>query len=330
MSLPSAASATPAIEPVSILLVDDDPGILETLVEIFEDMGFYAGTASTGSQALALMRKRAFNLALLDIRLPDMEGTELLTQARQLQPSMKCVMATGNTTLQYAVDSLNQGAYAYLLKPVDVPTVKDTVRRALDQQRLELQNRLLLDITDAALATLELEELLTSVLGKFVTYYRADGGEIFLMDPVSRTLVPRAALGKVRSSPVPLGEGLTGRAAMQECILAASGSMLRSDILSQQGVQAAIAAPFSSRNRLVGVIRLDWEGMRVFTAEEEELLQVLTERAAVQLDNARQYDEERHLAHNLVERIGLEERIELICRYLMGVTGVNRSVVWLA
>lgn len=329
MSLSSPTQATPAIEPITILLVDDDPGILETLVEIFEDMGYNARTASTGNQALRLLRERSFNLALLDIRLPDMDGTELLAQARQLQPSLKCVMATGNTTLQPAIDSLNQGAYAYLLKPVDVPNVKDTVRRALEQQRLELQNKLLLDITDAALATLELEELLTSVLGKFVAYYRADGGEIFLTDSVAGTLVPRAQQGGLSAGTMRLGQGLTGRAGKEECILAATGSLLGSDPVHALGVQAALAAPLSSRNRLVGAIRLDWRGPRVFTVEEEDLLQVLSERAAVQIDNARQYDEERHLAHDLVERIGLEERIELICRYLMNVNGVNRSVVWL-
>jgi serine phosphatase RsbU (regulator of sigma subunit)/CheY-like chemotaxis protein len=327
---PSATtSAAPAIEPITILLVDDDPGILETLVEIFEDMGYNARTASTGRQALNLLRERSFNLALLDIRLPDMDGTELLAEARQLQPSLKCVMATGNTTLQPAIDSLNQGAYAYLLKPVDVPNVKDTVRRALEQQRLELQNKLLLDITDAALATLELDELLTSVLGKFVAYYRADGGEIFLMDSIDGMLVPRVQHGGLSAGPVRLGQGLAGRVGKEECIIAATGSLLSSDPIAAQGIQAAIAAPLSSRNRLVGAIRLDWRGSRIFTVEEEELLQVLSERAAVQIDNARQYDEERHLAHNLVERIDLEERIELICRYLMNVTGVNRSVVWL-
>lgn len=329
MSPSSATTAAPAIEPVSILLVDDDPGILETLVEIFEDMGYNARTASTGHQALNLLRERSFNLALLDIRLPDMDGTELLAQARQLQPSLKCVMATGNTTLQPAIDSLNEGAYAYLLKPVDVPNVKDTVRRALEQQRLELQNQLLLDITDAALATLELDELLASVLGKFVAYYRADGGEIFLMDSIEGVLYPRAQYGAISGGPTRLGEGLAGRAGQEEVILAATGSLLASDPISAHGVKAAIAAPLSSRNRLVGAIRLDWRGPRIFSVEEEELLQVLSERAAVQIDNARQYDEERHLAHNLVERIGLEERIELICRYLMSVTGVNRSVVWL-
>lgn len=329
MTTTAPTTAAPAIEPVSILLVDDDVGILETLVEIFEDMGYQACTASTGRQALSLMQHRSFNLALLDIRLPDIEGTELLTRARQLQPNMKCVMATGNRTLQHAIDSLNEGAYAYLLKPVDVPTVKDTVRRALEQQRLELQNQLLLDITDAALATLELNELLESLLSKFVDYYRADGGEVYLMDPISRTLVPRAQRGVVSSGPLALGAGIAGRAAQQECILAATGSLLGDDPVAAQGVQAAMAAPFYSRNRLVGALRLDWHRGRFFSSDEEDLLQVLSERAAVQIDNARQYDEERHLAHNLVEQIGLRERIQLICQYLIGITGVNRSVVWL-
>jgi sigma-B regulation protein RsbU (phosphoserine phosphatase) len=145
---PSAAAAT---DTTGILLVDDDPGILETLVDIFEDMGYEADTAATGAQALEKLGGRFFNLALLDIQLPDMQGTELLAQVRERQPETVCIMATGNASLPTAVESLNRGAYAYLQKPIEVPEVKATVRRALQQQRLELENRaLLLELQDVA------------------------------------------------------------------------------------------------------------------------------------------------------------------------------------
>src|SRR5690348_2175780 len=128
-------------DPVRILLVDDDPGILETLVDIFQDVGFNADTASTGRQALGKLQNSFYNLALLDIRLPDMEGTELLAQARRLQPDMKCIMATGNASKENAVAALNMGAHAYLEKPIDIQQVMGTLRSALEDQRKEILSR---------------------------------------------------------------------------------------------------------------------------------------------------------------------------------------------
>lgn len=124
-------------EPVSILLVDDDQSILETLVDIFQEIGYATDTASTGRQAIRKIQDRFYNLALLDIRLPDMEGTQLLSEARRLQPDMKCIMATGNATKDSAVAALNMGAHAYLEKPIDVQQVMRTLDEAVTAQRDE-------------------------------------------------------------------------------------------------------------------------------------------------------------------------------------------------
>jgi serine phosphatase RsbU (regulator of sigma subunit) len=121
--------------------VDDDPGILETLKDIFEDMGFTTDTSMTGRQALSRIKERFYNLALLDIRLPDMEGTELLAQVRRIRPDMKCIMATGNASKDNAVAALNMGAHAYLEKPIDIQEVMLTLKGALADQKKEFINR---------------------------------------------------------------------------------------------------------------------------------------------------------------------------------------------
>src|SRR5262249_43433766 len=124
--------------PVSILVVDDDRAALETLAEVFQDLGFETETATTSRQALEKVRKRFYNVALLDIRLPDMEGTELLGRVRKEHPETKCIMVTGDASLEAAVTSVREGAYWFLRKPIDVSYVEAVVRRALEQQRLEL------------------------------------------------------------------------------------------------------------------------------------------------------------------------------------------------
>src|SRR5438270_8993702 len=119
MNPPSVA--TPLREPlpsggdqVSILIVDDEPGNRETLADIFAEMGYHADTAATGQQALEKVREQFFNVAILDIRLPDMYGTELLAQLKEVHPDTTCIMVTGYASLQTSLRAINAGAYAYI------------------------------------------------------------------------------------------------------------------------------------------------------------------------------------------------------------------------
>lgn len=332
----------------SILLVDDDPGILETLVDIFDEMGFETTTALTGRDALSKMRDRFFNIALLDIRLPDMQGTELLAQAKDLRPDTQYIMATGNASLPTALDSLNQGAYAYLEKPIELPNVKATVRRALEQQRLQLSNRRLLDqlralgeITTAALATLEPGDLLERLLSHLVHHHGADGGVIYLLDDDGQ-LIPRITQGHRtgKEQPLMLGEGMAGKAALLRDILPALASEIEGDPITKDEVGATVAAPLLWRDQLVGALRLDRVRPEPFQGSTLEQLAMFAERAGTIIGNARLYDTERRLHHEaqsfsqltsaLVEQVGLEERLNLISDHLLQVTGTSRCLVWLA
>jgi DNA-binding NtrC family response regulator len=129
------------MEEVRILVVDDDPAALETLVDIFwSEMGYRAETAATGRQALQKIESQFFNIALLDLRLPDMKGTELLTQLRALHPDTFCIITTGYASMDSSIEAVNRGAYAYIEKPLNIANVTTTVQAALEKQQLERQN----------------------------------------------------------------------------------------------------------------------------------------------------------------------------------------------
>jgi DNA-binding response OmpR family regulator len=122
------------LEKKSILIVDDDETILRSLESIFELEGYAVDTAETGWQAIEKSRIRIFNLALLDIKLPDMEGTELLTKMHGTMPRMMKIMLTGYPSLENAVKSLNLGADAYAMKPVDPEKLLKVVKAKLREQ----------------------------------------------------------------------------------------------------------------------------------------------------------------------------------------------------
>ncbi|UCG37202.1 MAG: response regulator, partial [Candidatus Bathyarchaeota archaeon] len=101
-----------------ILIVDDDTRIRETLSTILQQRGYKTDTAKTGHEALQKSRTRFFDMVLLDIKLPDMEGTNLLTTMHENLPKMVKIMITGYPSLDNAVEALNYGADAYIIKPV--------------------------------------------------------------------------------------------------------------------------------------------------------------------------------------------------------------------
>ena len=101
-----------------ILIVDDDKSILRTFTRILQKSGYEVEIAETGKEAMEKVEKRLYDLALVDIRLPDIEGTDLLSQLKkQLQHTIK-IMITGFPSLETGVKALDEGADAYLVKPV--------------------------------------------------------------------------------------------------------------------------------------------------------------------------------------------------------------------
>lgn len=120
-----------------ILIVDDDEGIRKTLAAIFEDEGYDVETVESGKKAIAKADKRFYNVALIDIRLLDMEGTKLLSKIRETVPRMRKIIITGYPTVQNAIDAVNRNADAYLLKPFDMTKVLSTIGEQLRQQEEE-------------------------------------------------------------------------------------------------------------------------------------------------------------------------------------------------
>lgn len=122
------------MEQRAILIVDDDEIIRETLREFLQSKGYAVETVGTAKEAMEKSKARTFNLALLDIKLPDMEGTELLKKMHSLAPKTMKIMITAYGTLKNAMDSLNYGADAYLLKPIDQNQLLKTIEEKLREQ----------------------------------------------------------------------------------------------------------------------------------------------------------------------------------------------------
>ena len=121
-------------EEKSILIVDDDKTVLLVFKEILASQGYSVDTAEMGTEAIEKSKTKYYNLALLDIRLPDMSGTELLTKMHEARPKMVKIMVTGYSSLDYAIEAANKGADAFLTKPVKPDSLLKVVEEKLKEQ----------------------------------------------------------------------------------------------------------------------------------------------------------------------------------------------------
>jgi len=120
-----------------ILVVDDDENIRNTMKTILEDEGYIVDLAATGSEAIQKTKQTAYNVALLDIRLPDMEGVELLKMIKDTVPRTRKIMVTGYPSMQNAISALNKSADAYLIKPIDIENFLNIIKEQLQLQEKE-------------------------------------------------------------------------------------------------------------------------------------------------------------------------------------------------
>ncbi|MFQ6073621.1 MAG: response regulator [Candidatus Bathyarchaeia archaeon] len=118
----------------SILVVEDDEVISKSLKHILQLEGYSVDTAKTGQEAIQKSKTKFFNLALIDIKLPDMEGTKLLTTMHKTVPKMMKIMITGYPSLENAIKSLNHGADAYIIKPVNPEKLLTLIKEKLKEQ----------------------------------------------------------------------------------------------------------------------------------------------------------------------------------------------------
>jgi DNA-binding NtrC family response regulator len=117
-----------------ILVIDDDEGTRKVVAEALKSEGYSVDTASNGKEAVEKSQTNFYNLALVDIRLPDMEGTKLLTSMKETTPEMIKIILTGYPALQNAIDAVNKGAHGYLVKPINMDELLRTVEQHLKKQ----------------------------------------------------------------------------------------------------------------------------------------------------------------------------------------------------
>src|ERR1700674_3650503 len=125
----------------NILIVDDEAGIRDSLAGVLTDEGYSASSAESGEACLERLRKGAFDVVLLDIWLPGIDGLETLERIRQLDNPPEVIMISGHGTIETAVRATKLGAYDFLEKPLSIDKTLSLIKHAIDARQMKLENR---------------------------------------------------------------------------------------------------------------------------------------------------------------------------------------------
>jgi DNA-binding NtrC family response regulator len=118
-----------------VMVVDDEEKVRKYLTRLLEKRGFEVDTAADGDAALALLARRDFDVILLDVLMPGLDGIAVLKEIKKRKPLTEVIILTGNASVTTGVEGIQFGAIDYLLKPVDLESLMGCMREALAQRR---------------------------------------------------------------------------------------------------------------------------------------------------------------------------------------------------
>ena len=120
--------------PESIIVIDDDPKMREMISSVLKEEGYSVETVKNGKQAVKLCSQVPFDVALIDIELPDMKGTELLAKLKTIQPKMITIIITGHPSIENTIKAVNEKADKYILKPFEISTLIETIKKLVSER----------------------------------------------------------------------------------------------------------------------------------------------------------------------------------------------------
>jgi DNA-binding NtrC family response regulator len=122
---------------IRLLIVDDEKRFVETLSKRLTARGLYVEGANSGPDALSILQSRPFDVVLLDVRMPGMDGLSTLREIKKVQPVVQVIMLSGNASINAAVEGMRLGAMDYLLKPADIEDVVARIEEAFEKKKLQ-------------------------------------------------------------------------------------------------------------------------------------------------------------------------------------------------
>ena len=318
----------------TVLVVDDDQLVCTSLSKYLIKQGMAASCALNGKEALELFYHTKPDVIVADLRMPVMDGLQLLEQIHANGSGVPVIIATGNPDMESAIKALQQGAFDYVLKPVNLPMLVEKIRRAAEKKRLSAENRVLSEqvsfyaMTGKLAATHNTDALLDIIFKYGLEMTGSQKGMILLNEGKGDELV------YARQKGIAAADGADHDAETVRCLIATWCFTKRKTLCIDHGnlnpavtihegcgtIHALIAVPLIIQNRAIGafIVERDVSGPS-YSSLDINRMEILASQAGIALNNAYLYSslnqkvEELKLVSTFSEQLmGRIDRTDLI------------------
>jgi signal transduction histidine kinase/DNA-binding response OmpR family regulator len=314
-----------------VLVVDDERQIVRLCTQALGEQGYAVEGENGGQQAMARLETSNFDLLVVDVKMPDMDGLTLLRQARALDPNLTAIVITGYATLDRTIEALQSGARRFLLKPFGFADLISAVESALtqrerEQEALRLRAQLpILEISQALLAKGDVDSLARRLLDVVVRQIKAPRAMILLLDQESEELyvaatagIPPPAQGRRPCSDPDLADK-----ALQADEPLVLDSQSRTDLpplLQPLAPESAggllVLVPLRTPKAGIGLLGLGWPEIATarsrapITSGDLDLLSIMAGQIAIGLENARLYALEQQRIAALARALDQQQELD--------------------
>jgi signal transduction histidine kinase/FixJ family two-component response regulator len=304
-----------------ILVIDDEVRMCESLRELLSDAGYNVETEQSAPIAIEKINNNSYDLIITDIKMPEVSGLEILESARKVDPDAIVILMTGFASLESSLEAIKNGAFEYLLKPVEFSQLEISVKRGLEIRETNLaRNKLLNDLKIANLnlnnrlneinalyeagnsmvAISGLNRLLDRIVSLAAGVTDAEIGSVMLIDSNYEHLTIASAIGLDRNLleevKLPLGESIAGYVAKsgQPLMVSDVEKDERFKRINKERYKSAslLCVPLKIANKILGVINMAKKrGGEEFNEHDLKLLTTFASQAALFIDDTRQAEE---------------------------------------
>ncbi|UCD95241.1 MAG: GAF domain-containing protein [Candidatus Zixiibacteriota bacterium] len=304
-----------------ILVIDDEARMCESLDELLSNSGYSVTTTQSPADAVDKIKTDPYDLIITDIKMPEISGLEILKTAKDVDPETIVILMTGYASLESSLDAIKNGAFEYLLKPVEFSQLEISVRRGLEVRQANLERKKLLDDLKATNLNLEnrleeinalyeagrslahasdLKELLQTIVKLAAGVTEAEIGSLMLINPTNQYLTIEASIGLdsrlTETVRLPLGSSIAGYVAKrgQPLVVKNVEKDKRFKRINKERYTSAslLCVPLKISNRVLGVVNMaNKKNGRVFSRYDLKLLATFASQAAVAIDDARQFED---------------------------------------
>jgi signal transduction histidine kinase/DNA-binding response OmpR family regulator len=335
-----------------ILVVDDEKRMCESLQTLLSKAGYNVTTVEKGEEALRWIDRSDFDLVITDIKMPQVNGLDILRAARTKDEDALVILMTGYASLESAISAINQGAYDYLMKPIEFADLRLTIQRALEKRRVDKDRENLLrelkakntelnrkveelDALYKAGLSLSTTENLKELLGRIVTLATsvidAQSGSIMLIQKSEGILTIEAAIGLdekiVRQTRLELGSSIAGYIAQKgEPVMVENideDTRFKHFSKKHYATHSLLCVPLKVKDKILGVINLSDKKTGVpFTPDDLRLLTTFAAQAAIAIDDAEQFSQnlekirELEVLYEISRQLSSMERFEEVCGFI--------------